>query len=187
MIMHNVVMHLDTKLLGLEAKSFWSSYCKMERIYTDHEIQPQDRYSHHKYGIECRFVTKHYPFNIGNIIKYIWRLGHKDDVITELKKIRDYIWFEREYLFEDDDIWVIKSELPFDDFGCIAKGFREEGAFFKADALDLCLRQTNRTGSVYRKKTKEQVMKEDLLIELNQLEDLVVNEIDILSPKTKST
>jgi len=31
------------------------------------------------------------PFNIGNVIKYLWRLGLKDNDINELKKAAWYL------------------------------------------------------------------------------------------------
>lgn len=40
--------------------------------------------------IECIDVTRHMDFNLGNVIKYIWRHQHKDGVIA-LKKARWYL------------------------------------------------------------------------------------------------
>ncbi len=40
--------------------------------------------------IECIDVTRHLNFNVGNAIKYLWRLGKKDDVLQELNKA---IWY----------------------------------------------------------------------------------------------
>jgi len=64
---------------------------------------PQPKYSgeckdainpdHYKWlkGIECSDVTENFNFNLGNAIKYIWRAGHKDAVLQELKKAEWYI------------------------------------------------------------------------------------------------
>ena len=41
--------------------------------------------------IECIDITRHLPFNIGNVIKYLWRLGLKDDDVSELKKAAWYL------------------------------------------------------------------------------------------------
>ena len=41
-------------------------------------------------GIECIQVTRHFNFNRGNAIKYIWRAGYKSDEIEDLKKA---IWY----------------------------------------------------------------------------------------------
>ena len=40
--------------------------------------------------IECIEVTRHFNFNLGNAIKYIWRSGRKDNAIEDLQKA---IWY----------------------------------------------------------------------------------------------
>lgn len=47
-------------------------------------------------GIECIDVTKHFNFNKGNAIKYIWRAGDKDNEVQDLEKAKKYIDFEIE-------------------------------------------------------------------------------------------
>lgn len=51
-------------------------------------------------GIECIDVAKWFNFNLGNVIKYIWRSGlkDKDTEIEDLLKARQYIDFEIERL-----------------------------------------------------------------------------------------
>lgn len=51
-------------------------------------------YNSHPSGVECIDVVEHFPFNIGNAIKYLWRCGLKGDEVEDLKKARWYI--ERE-------------------------------------------------------------------------------------------
>jgi hypothetical protein len=41
--------------------------------------------------IECIDVVRHLNFNVGNAIKYLWRLGKKDDAVQELKKAAWYV------------------------------------------------------------------------------------------------
>jgi len=41
-------------------------------------------------GIECIDVVRHFNFNRGNAIKYIWRAGAKGDEIEDLRKA---IWY----------------------------------------------------------------------------------------------
>jgi hypothetical protein len=43
--------------------------------------------------IECIQVVRHTNFNIGNVIKYLWRAGYKDGVVDleDLKKARWYL------------------------------------------------------------------------------------------------
>ena len=42
-------------------------------------------------GVEAIDVIEHMPFNVGTAVKYLWRLGLKDDPVQELKKARWYI------------------------------------------------------------------------------------------------
>jgi len=41
--------------------------------------------------IECIDITRHMNFNIGNVFKYLWRLGLKDNKLQELKKAQWYL------------------------------------------------------------------------------------------------
>jgi hypothetical protein len=41
--------------------------------------------------IECIDVTRHYSFNIGNAIKYLWRCDLKGRAVEDLKKAVWYI------------------------------------------------------------------------------------------------
>jgi hypothetical protein len=41
--------------------------------------------------IECIDVTRHYSFNIGNAIKYLWRCELKGSALEDLKKAQWYI------------------------------------------------------------------------------------------------
>jgi len=55
----------------------------------DH-INPS-HYKNHPSGIECIDVTRHMNFNLGNVIKYLWRSGQKDPTLQELKKAAWYL------------------------------------------------------------------------------------------------
>ena len=59
----------------------------------DAVTHPQ-HYTSHPSGVECITVTEHMGFNLGNVVKYIWRADLKADAIEDLKKARWYI--ERE-------------------------------------------------------------------------------------------
>lgn len=51
-------------------------------------------YNGHPSGVECIDVVEHMGFNLGNVIKYVWRADHKGDAIEDLRKARWYL--ERE-------------------------------------------------------------------------------------------
>lgn len=42
-------------------------------------------------GVECITVVEHMPFNVGNAVKYLWRAGHKADVLEDLEKAAWYV------------------------------------------------------------------------------------------------
>lgn len=48
-------------------------------------------YKAHPSGVECIEITRHFNFNRGNAIKYIWRASEKGNEIEDLKKARWYI------------------------------------------------------------------------------------------------
>jgi Protein of unknwon function (DUF3310) len=53
--------------------------------------RPQ-HYTSHPSGIECIEIARHFNFNCGNAIKYIWHASLKDDdPIVDLKKAIFYL------------------------------------------------------------------------------------------------
>ena len=48
-------------------------------------------YNCHPSGIECITIVRHYGFNIGNVIKYLWRAGLKGDDVEDLEKAQFYL------------------------------------------------------------------------------------------------
>jgi hypothetical protein len=48
-------------------------------------------YTDHPSGIECIQITEHMGFNLGNVIKYVWRCDLKLDAIEDLRKARFYL------------------------------------------------------------------------------------------------
>ena len=56
--------------------------------------------SHYKSGgticccghvIECIEISRWHNFNIGNVIKYLWRAKHKESYVEQLKKAHWYL------------------------------------------------------------------------------------------------
>ena len=50
-------------------------------------------YNKHPAGIECIDVVRHMNFNLGNVIKYVWRAGLKEgnSQIQDLEKAKWYL------------------------------------------------------------------------------------------------
>jgi hypothetical protein len=42
-------------------------------------------------GVECIQITEHMGFNVGNVVKYLWRADEKGAPIEDLKKARWYL------------------------------------------------------------------------------------------------
>ena len=55
------------------------------------EINHPVHYNEHPSGIECITIAQGFNFNLGNVIKYVWRAGLKDNKIKDLKKARFYL------------------------------------------------------------------------------------------------
>lgn len=57
------------------------------------EITRAKHYNMHPSGIECIQVVRHFNFNLGNVIKYLWRAGLKGTElpIKDLKKAAFYL------------------------------------------------------------------------------------------------
>ena len=56
-------------------------------------VNHPSHYNSHPSGIECLQVVRHFNFNLGNVIKYIWRAGKKGEegLLKDLKKARFYL------------------------------------------------------------------------------------------------
>lgn len=48
-------------------------------------------YNAHPSGVECIQIAEHFPFNVGNAIKYLWRAESKGAPLDDLRKARWYI------------------------------------------------------------------------------------------------
>lgn len=48
-------------------------------------------YSMHPSGIECITIAQSFNFNLGNVIKYIWRAPYKGHLVEDLEKAKWYL------------------------------------------------------------------------------------------------
>lgn len=62
-------------------------------------------------GIECIEVAQYFNFNLGNVIKYVWRAGSKGDVIQDLEKAKQYIDFEIQRLRTQENLDKIRQGM----------------------------------------------------------------------------
>lgn len=69
-----------------------------EGSWKDTPISPA-HYKKHPSGAECIQIAQEFSFNLGNVIKYVWRAGLKSpDALTDLKKARRCLDYEIERL-----------------------------------------------------------------------------------------
>jgi hypothetical protein len=55
------------------------------------EVNHPAHYTSHPSGVECITVTEHFNFNIGNVIKYLWRCDLKGYDEKDLQKASWYL------------------------------------------------------------------------------------------------
>lgn len=60
-------------------------------------------YTSHPSGVECIDITKHYNFQIGNAMKYLWRQGLKDEkgldpVEKQIQDCEKAIWYINSFI-----------------------------------------------------------------------------------------
>lgn len=65
------------------------------------QVNHPQHYTQHPSKIECITIARHFNFNLGNAIKYIWRAGLKsENKIEDLEKaifyLRDQIQTEKD-------------------------------------------------------------------------------------------
>lgn len=68
------------------------------------DINHPEHYTSHPSGIECIDIVKHMNFCLGNVIKYVWRVGlkgsSKENRLEDLQKAKKYIDFEISRIME---------------------------------------------------------------------------------------
>lgn len=71
-------------------------------------------YNSHPSGIECIEIVRHYNFDVGNAIKYLWRHGLKSEPGSDAreKAIED---LEKAMWYIKDEIDRLKTEISVKD------------------------------------------------------------------------
>lgn len=65
---------------------------------TNDNVNHPKHYCSHPSGVECIEITRHYCFDIGNAIKYLWRAGIKTEALMldkdkEIEDLNKAIWY----------------------------------------------------------------------------------------------
>ena len=74
-------------------------------LNTVDNVNHPKHYTQHPSGIECIDITRHYCFDIGNAIKYLWRAGLKKDASLndkqkEIEDLKKAIWYIKDRIKE---------------------------------------------------------------------------------------
>lgn len=69
----------------------------MSETTTGHEADPEgvnhpQHYNVHPSGVECIEVVRHMNFNLGNVVKYLWRAGIKNTQVP-LQDLKKAAWY----------------------------------------------------------------------------------------------
>ena len=97
-------------------------------------VNHPSHYTSHPAGIECIEITRHYCFDIGNAIKYLWRAGLKkdaglEDKEKEIEDLKKAIWYIKDRIKHlGGDVKDIKP-LDIDTFNECVKGKSSYGQF----------------------------------------------------------
>ena len=92
----------------------------------DSRVEHPSYYNAHPSGVECIDIVRHYNFNVGNVIKYLWRHGlkreegmnNKAKALEDLRKARFYLDDEIKSFFNASFICNIQTNW------CHTKGFK---------------------------------------------------------------
>jgi hypothetical protein len=77
-------------------------------------VEHPSHYTSHPSGVECLTITRHMGFNLGNVIKYVWRAGLKteNNAMVDLRKALFYLQDEISRLGGAYDAEPDESEPP---------------------------------------------------------------------------
>lgn len=75
----------------------------------DETVNHPKHYTSHPSGVECIQITEHMDFVIGNIVKYAWRAGLKEDRLEDLKKC---LWYAQRAVDREQAAQNPESETP---------------------------------------------------------------------------
>ena len=88
-----------------------------------------NHYKTHASGVECIQVIYPLYYGAGNAIKYLWRLGMKDEDVQELEKAWWYVIHSAEADMPLPDV------MPFDSVMAFELWYRAEPAGYRKDAI----------------------------------------------------
>jgi len=72
-------------------KVVYEKIVSLDRGREEDPVNHPPHYTSHPSGVECIEVTRHMGFNLGNVLKYVWRADLKGKAIEDLEKAQFYL------------------------------------------------------------------------------------------------
>ncbi len=88
----------DNRPYVLQGMEYRVQPLEADRLDERDPVNHPKHYTSHPSGVECIQIARHYNFNVGNAIKYLWRAGQKNDALEDLAKAAWYVNDEIERL-----------------------------------------------------------------------------------------
>ena len=82
----------NSKPLKIEFDNKNDTPQQQEYFKNKEQVDHPTHYNSHPSGVETIEIVRHHSFNIGNVIKYVWRAGLKDED-TELEDLKKALWY----------------------------------------------------------------------------------------------
>jgi hypothetical protein len=74
-------------------------------------VDHPSHYNSHPAGIECIDVVECMSFNVGNVIKYLWRADHKGHEVEDLQKA---LWYLQREIARREKVRTRSPEWKFE-------------------------------------------------------------------------
>lgn len=104
------------------------------------EVDHPEHYNQHPSGVECIEVVRHMGFNLGNVVKYLWRDGLKDTEVP-LQDLEKAAWYLK------DEISQRNNEVAESKRKELEEGLKDipltEGELIRMAGRDLCRQRHN--------------------------------------------
>jgi len=87
-----------------ESQGIWDNFASWgDNPDESSSVNHPKHYNSHPSGVECIDVIKHYNFQIGNAMKYLWRQGLKDEkgldvVEKQIEDCEKAIWYIQSFI-----------------------------------------------------------------------------------------
>ncbi|QXM18592.1 protein of unknown function DUF3310 [Acinetobacter phage Phab24] len=103
------VYHIDDLVLLRKGDSdVIKPYVEKQDKPVDDVVNKPKHYTSDESGVECIDITKNMSFVYGNVLKYCWRVGKKDDDVQELSKA---LWYSEFGINNHIPIFISETSL----------------------------------------------------------------------------